>query len=135
MGDKYGPFVVPNVIPVDEFHAFYAHTKEFRDTEMAIITAQLDEIEAAKAEREKGRVDAEVSDETAKKNKRRETHESQVESLKAVRRNADAIKAETNLIKNLQEQEKSLIDPEILKEWYLLDENVTPQVYRLQNIR
>ncbi|XP_021368055.1 uncharacterized protein LOC110459901 isoform X1 [Mizuhopecten yessoensis] len=140
LGDKYGPYLLPSNIPVEEFNAFYDFVQDFRQREIDLIKEQIDEISSARAERERQRQDAEsvltdATDHSSEKEGSTRPEGSGVSSpAKTRRQNADLAKAEAQTLKNLKEQEAILTDPEILKEWYSLDENCIPPVYKLDNI-
>lgn len=57
------------------------------------------------------------------------------ESLNMFRNLADMVKREQQIIKALKVKEETMPSPHLLSQWYKLDENCLPPVYRLQNIR
>ncbi|XP_033751620.1 uncharacterized protein LOC117335608 isoform X2 [Pecten maximus] len=141
LGEKLGPYILPSKIPVDEFNAFYDFVQDFRQREIDLIKEQIEEISSARAERERQRQGAEsiLTDATDNSGGEKEGSARTVGSgvssqAKTRRQNADLVKAEAQTIKNLQEQEAALVDPEVLKEWYSLDENCIPPIYKLDNI-
>ncbi|XP_060086455.1 NACHT and WD repeat domain-containing protein 2-like [Ylistrum balloti] len=140
LGEKYGPYILPSKIPVEEFNALYDFVQDFRKREIDLIQEQMDDISSARAERERQRQDAEsiLTDATdhsrEKEGSARQVGSGVSSQAKTRRQNADRAKAEAQTIKNLQEQEAALADPEILKEWYSLDENCIPPVYKLDSI-
>ncbi|XP_069132997.1 NACHT and WD repeat domain-containing protein 2-like isoform X2 [Argopecten irradians] len=140
LGEKYGPYILPSKIPVEEFNAFYDFVQDFRQREIDLIKEQIDDITFARAERERQRQDAEsvLTDATDISGGDGSTRPlgsgTSASQTKTRRQIADLAKAEAATIKSLQEQEAALVDPEILKEWYSLDENCIPPIYRLHNI-
>lgn len=139
LGDKYGPYLLPSRIPVEEFHAFFDFVEDFSQKETELIKEQINQITSARAERERQRHNAESvltdnTDDTGdKRSSKRDGSGMSAQKLK--RHNADIAKAEAQTIKSLHEQEAALPNPEILKEWYSLDKNCVPPVYKLDNVR
>jgi len=123
---------LPSTIPEDEFEAFYDRVDDHRNKEVGIIREKLSEIAEAKAERERRKQEAEAAVSAINSDK---SGGKMPAPIKNLRQNAEVVKLESQMIKELQEDENGLPDPEILKEWYKLDKNNIPPVYKLQHIR
>ncbi|XP_067654406.1 uncharacterized protein [Haliotis asinina] len=154
LGEKYGQCLLPSEIPADEFEAILEAAMEYKDRKLLSIRAKMAEVEAARAERESQRQSEAEAKSTAASVKSQETNlsrdtndRSRSESVKKMddeeedalgdltfERKASVIRAEGLIIKRLREEEEELQDVDSLTQWYKLDENAKPPVYRLQKI-
>ncbi|KAJ8299190.1 hypothetical protein KUTeg_023250 [Tegillarca granosa] len=137
LGERYGSYILPNTVPEDEFTAIAEKAGRYRDKEMAKINDKLSEIEKTKTDRDPNK--QQQKDDTDKEGRIRKTsvssnnEEANKENQNA-RKRPEGTKKENEMVKELKVKEQSLPDPQLLKDWYRLDENTVPPLYRLQNI-
>ncbi|XP_071100167.1 uncharacterized protein [Haliotis cracherodii] len=152
LGEKYGQSLVPSEIPADEFQVILEAATEYKDRQVIAIRAKMAEVEAARVEREKQRqIEAEANssgvsvkspDTTLSRDaadrresgKKMDADEDDVFGDLIFERKASVVRAEGLLMKALREEEEDLQDVDCLTQWYKLDENAKPPVYRLQRI-
>ena len=142
LGEKYGPNLLPKYIPPEEFTAIYVTAKQHRRMEINEINDKIAKVEKASSDREQRRQqlapensDLERDDHLLIGRLEDELNiEARTTSSKA-RTHAEMLKREQQVMKSLKEIRESLPSPELLQQWYKLDENLNPPVYRLQNIR
>ncbi|KAK6191904.1 hypothetical protein SNE40_003480 [Patella caerulea] len=121
-GEKYGTYILPNEIPKDEFEDILSAAKTFHKTELSSIREQLVAIDSK----------VEGDDDADNKTESDRFSEGNPEPPARPRRRASLIKKES--IRDLKAREEDLPDTDMLEQWYILDENCVPPVYRLQNI-
>ncbi|CAL1528321.1 unnamed protein product [Lymnaea stagnalis] len=148
IGQKYGNRLLPAEIPRADFEAIHKAAGNYRTTQTWLHSIRMAEIEAQKAERERelstltGEVSTAQGKSSGSSSSSDVTGEQKAEAepveLQAVdekrRRRSVAIKQEQVVIRGLKEAEDQLPDLDSLTQWYLLDTNAVPAVYRLQNI-
>lgn len=133
------------MIPVDEFHAIQEQSLYEWKQEVDNMRKRIAEIESASQERDKkiqqGLTESQIMEDTNKDHlKTQDLHikleeTSGKESLNTFRNLADMVKREQQIIKALKVKEETMPSPHLLSQWYKLDENCLPPVYKLQNIR
>ncbi|XP_061189276.1 uncharacterized protein LOC133197318 [Saccostrea echinata] len=144
LGDKYGPYILPSVMPVDEFQAIFEHSLQHRKQEVDRMRKRIAEIEKASEEREKkkeqGHPEGKIMENAGRDHLKIQDFNIKLEepsgkeSLNVFRSHADMIKREQQIIKALRTKEEGMPSPHLLPQWYKLDENCSPPVYRLRNI-
>ncbi|XP_048730738.1 uncharacterized protein LOC125647914 isoform X3 [Ostrea edulis] len=144
LGDKYGPYILPSTIPVVEFQAIYEQSLHQRKQKVELMRKRVAEIEKATEEREskkqQGLTEGEIMEDVGRDHLKLQGLDLQLEppagkeALNVFRNHADMIKREQQIIKALKEKEESMPSPHLLRQWYKLDDNCRPPVYRLQNI-
>nr|XP_022332826.1 uncharacterized protein LOC111130267 isoform X3 [Crassostrea virginica] len=144
LGNKYGPYILPSTIPVEEFHAIHEQSLHKWKQEVENTKKRIEEIEIVSQERERkvqqGLTEGQIMEEIGKNHlkikdlniKLEETPGK--EALNAFRNLADMVKREQQIIKALKVKEEAMPNPHLLRQWYQLDENCLPPVYRLRNI-
>lgn len=139
LGERYGSYILPNTVPEDEFTAIAEKAGQYRDREMAKINDKLSEIEKARTDRDPNK--QQQKDDPDKEGRIRKISISSKNSddtgkeSQNTRKRPEGTKRENEMVKDLKAKEHSLPDPQLLKDWYRLDENTVPPVYKLQNIR
>ncbi|ESO83266.1 hypothetical protein LOTGIDRAFT_236714 [Lottia gigantea] len=123
-GEKYGTYVLPPEIPKDEFEEIYNTAKAFYDEEMQFIRDKLIAIDSNQD------VNLDAKTEASSENTNSET--AATDDKPKIRGRKSVIRKET--IRDLKAREEALPDVKALEQWYILDENSVPPVYRLQNI-
>ncbi|KAK6972688.1 NACHT domain- and WD repeat-containing protein 1-like isoform x3 [Biomphalaria glabrata] len=154
VGQKYGPKVLPEEIPKDDYEAIYAAALAYREEQLRLNSIKMSHIEAQRAQREKelppvNEEDTPVPDESVpnggvtypdssyERNASSEpsSSENPIQAADERRRKRSmAQRQEQQAIKILKESEEQLPDLDLLSQWYQLDTNAVPPVYRLQNI-
>ncbi|XP_076471205.1 NACHT and WD repeat domain-containing protein 2-like [Babylonia areolata] len=156
LGEKYGPFLIPTEIPSHEFENFVLASKVYREKQVRFIRSSIAEIEATRAERERLRqlemetasiATTETTTTEAAALGRSESIISQREDvddeMESTLGDSSPVKyrpayamarKEQAAIRALRESEEDIPDATVLEQWYRLDENRDPPVFRLQNI-
>lgn len=136
---------MPSTIPVEEFNAIHEQSLHKWKQEVENTKKRIAEIEIVSQERERkvqqGLTEGQIIEEIGKNHlkikdlniKLEETPGK--EALNAFRNLADMVKREQQIIKALKVKEEAMPNPHLLRQWYQLDENCLPPVYRLRNIR
>lgn len=128
-----------------EFQAIYEQSLHQRKQKVELMRKRVAEIEKATEEREskkqQGLTEGEIMEDVGRDHLKLQGLDLQLEppagkeALNVFRNHADMIKREQQIIKALKEKEESMPSPHLLRQWYKLDDNCRPPVYRLQNIR
>ncbi|XP_052705223.1 uncharacterized protein LOC128180999 isoform X4 [Crassostrea angulata] len=144
LGNKYGSYILPSVIPVDEFHSIHEQSLHEWKQKVDKMRKRIAEIESASQDRDKkiqqGLTEGQIMEDTKKDHLKTQDLNIKLEettgkeSLNMFRNLADMVKREQQIIKALKVKEETMPSPHLLSQWYKLDENCLPPVYRLQNI-
>ncbi|XP_059150871.1 uncharacterized protein LOC131937445 isoform X2 [Physella acuta] len=150
LGEKFGAQVLPQQIPKDDFDAILAEASAYIEEQKWRLNIKMADIESFKAEREREYNGVEASEPTEKlpngstdsgddvsrkSSINKNGSEPQTEATdERRRRRSVAQKKEQQALRQIKEAEDQLPDLDLLRQWYQLDENSVPPVYRLQNI-
>lgn len=143
LGQKYGPCILPTKIPMDEFDAILRAAISERSALYSIASKRIEEAEKDRAERKRDRqVDGTPAngpgddDEDEEDTFEEETSvtDGQAEVL-AQKQYAALARRESRVQMALTKMDGDNVDPGLLQQWYKLDENCLPPVYKLQPIR
>ncbi|KAL8572753.1 hypothetical protein ACOMHN_030335 [Nucella lapillus] len=156
LGEKYGPFLLPTEIPAHEFEDMVLAGKHYRERQVKFIRTSIAEIEASRAERERLRqIEMETASiATTETTMTEAAHLGRSESIISHREDIEdetesllgdgsplkyrppntLARKDQAAIRALKESEDDIPDVSTLEQWYKLDENCNPPVFRLQNI-
>ncbi|KAK3608472.1 hypothetical protein CHS0354_010319 [Potamilus streckersoni] len=148
--DKYGSYLLPSKIPMEEFEAIETTARRSWQQNMDTIKTKRAEIEGVQdslaAERTVTSTVADGANVSAESKSRDQSDgisnnqsgglegDGDKDTVQSSRKAKTDEKKEQQLLKALKEQEEALPDAPLLTQWYKLDANAVPPVYKLQNI-
>ncbi|KAK3101872.1 hypothetical protein FSP39_006946 [Pinctada imbricata] len=142
LGEKFGQYLLPRVIPPDDFNTIYTTAKHNRKRQVDDLNEKIAKVEKTSEDREQRRQqlepensDLEAIEQAFLSGLEEELNiEVRKNSSNKLRTNAEIVKREQQVVKSLKDKRDAMPSPELLINWYKLDENLNPPMYKLQNI-